>query len=251
MATIAFDPRMKSGDDVMTVTLTGAVASAEITDDSITSADIKAGEIVNSDLSASAAVAYSKLAALASARLLVGSAANVATDVDVTGDVTISNAGVTAIGAGKVLASMLGETAIQYAEVAITAADIVATGAGKFGHANGYPLVASPGATKVLELLSAVMIYDYATAAYTAGGNITVNISGGGAALTGLISAANSVGAAADKIVGFVPLSTTGIALTKDTGVNLVSSAAFTNPGTAAGVIRVKVAYRVHTHALA
>jgi len=47
------------------------------------------------------------LHALASARLIVGSAGNVPAAVDVTGDVTISNAGVTAIGAGKVTSAML------------------------------------------------------------------------------------------------------------------------------------------------
>ena len=150
----------------------------------------------------------------------------------------------------SVTSDKLAETTIQYAEVTIPAADIVATSAGKFGHASGVPLVADPGATKVVELISAVLIYDYATAAYTNGGNITVNINGG-AALTGLVSAANSVGASADKIVQLVPLAVAGKALTANKGLNLVSSAAFTNPGTAAGVIRVKVAYRVHTHGLA
>lgn len=48
--------------------------------------------------------------ALTSAHLFVGSAGNVATDVAVTGDVTISNAGVTAIGAGKVTNTMLAGT---------------------------------------------------------------------------------------------------------------------------------------------
>lgn len=59
--------------------------------------------IVNADISASAAIAYSKLAALTSANILVGSAANVATSVAMTGDVTISNAGVTAITAGSIV----------------------------------------------------------------------------------------------------------------------------------------------------
>ncbi len=44
---------------------------------------------------------------LASAKLLVGSSGNVATARTVTGDVTISNTGVTAIGADKVLTTMV------------------------------------------------------------------------------------------------------------------------------------------------
>jgi hypothetical protein len=133
----------------------------------------------------------------------------------------------------------------RLAIVTISAADLVSTAAGKFGHAAGYPLVADPGANKAVELVSAVMSYTYATAAYTAGGNITLN-SNGGSALTGLVSAANSVGAAASNVTQFVPLATAGITLTANKGLNLVSSAAFTQPGTAAGTIRVLVSYRVH-----
>src|SRR3990167_272982 len=58
--------------------------------------------IENADIAAGAAIALSKLAALTSANIIVGSAGNVATEVAVTGDVTISNAGVTAIGASKI-----------------------------------------------------------------------------------------------------------------------------------------------------
>lgn len=144
--------------------------------------------------------------------------------------------------------SALGVAAAS-AEITISAADIVATGAGKFGHANGYPLVAAPAAGSALSLISATLVYDYATAAYTGGGNITVNYAAG-SAITGLVSAANSVGAAADKVVQFVPLSTVGNPLAVATGINLVAAAAFTQPGTAAGVIRVQVAYRVHVTGL-
>lgn len=62
--------------------------------------------ITNAKVSASAAIAFSKMEALASARLIVGSGANVPTAVDVTGDVTISNTGVTTIGASKVTEAM-------------------------------------------------------------------------------------------------------------------------------------------------
>jgi hypothetical protein len=59
--------------------------------------------IVDADISATAAIAYSKLAALPSANIIVGSATDVPTAVAVTGDVTISNAGVTAISAGVIV----------------------------------------------------------------------------------------------------------------------------------------------------
>jgi len=54
---------------------------------------------------------------LTSARIFVGNASNVATAVAVTGDITISNAGVTAIGAGKVVTSMLSDANVTYAKI--------------------------------------------------------------------------------------------------------------------------------------
>ena len=61
------------------------------------------GSIVNADINASAAIAFSKLASLSSANILVGNGSNVATSVAVTGDVTISNAGVTSIATGAIV----------------------------------------------------------------------------------------------------------------------------------------------------
>jgi len=72
-------------------------------------ASVVRGDIANANISASAAIAHSKLAALNSAQILVGNGSNVPTAVDVTGDVTISNAGVTAIGSAKVLPAMLSQ----------------------------------------------------------------------------------------------------------------------------------------------
>jgi len=64
---------------------------------------ISAYPFVNADIDAAAAIAYSKLAALTSGNLLVGNSSNVATSVAVSGDVTITNAGVTAIGSGVIV----------------------------------------------------------------------------------------------------------------------------------------------------
>lgn len=95
------------------LSLTGSILNADIS----ASAAIAysklnlTGAILNADINASAAIAFSKLASLTSAHILVGSAGNVATDVAVTGDVTITNAGVTAIGANKVANSQLAQMA--------------------------------------------------------------------------------------------------------------------------------------------
>jgi hypothetical protein len=150
-------------------------------------------------------------------------------------------------GAIGLTSSKLAEGLLRYAELAISAAQIIAVGAGNLGHANGMELVAAPAAGKSLELVSAILIYQFGVTGYTAGGNLTVNWGGGGAAITGLVSAANSLGAGANKQAQFVPLAAAaGIMPVTPTGLNLVSSAAFTNPGTATGIVRVKVLYRVH-----
>ena len=128
----------------------------------------------------------------------------------------------------------------------IVSADITATTAGALGHANGYILVPAPGAGKVLEFTSAVLINEYDTAAYTAGGNTTINIGAGGAALSGLVSNANFIQATADKIIQLLPLDATFLTLTENTSLNLVSASAPTNPGTAAGEFHYKVSYRIH-----
>jgi hypothetical protein len=147
-------------------------------------------------------------------------------------------------------ANLLPDSVEEFVElITISAADIVDTAAGKFGHAAGYPLVADPGAGKIAELVSATVVFDRATAAYTDGGNITIN-ENGGAALTGLVSAANSLGAATDKVATFVPLAAAATVRTVNKGLNLVTSAAFTQPGTAAGVVRAYVRYRIVTTGL-
>ena len=93
------------GTDYNSVAITGDItlSSAGVT-------AIAAGAIVNADVNAAAAIAYSKLAALPSAQILVGSAGNVATAVAMSGDVAISNTGVTTIQAASVDVAMLSGT---------------------------------------------------------------------------------------------------------------------------------------------
>jgi len=88
-----------------TITLPNVSGTVITTGDtgSVTSTMIADGTIVNGDINASAGIDYSKLAALSAGRLIVGNASNVPTAVDITGDVTISNTGVTAIAAGVIV----------------------------------------------------------------------------------------------------------------------------------------------------
>jgi len=126
----------------------------------------------------------------------------------------------------------------------ISSAFITGTSAGQLGHANGYEMVAAAGAHIVNDWISTILINDFGVAAYTGGGNTTINIGGGGAALSGLVSNANFIQAAADKIIKFVPLAATFLTITENTGINLVTASAPTNPGTAVGVFRFITLYR-------
>lgn len=131
--------------------------------------------------------------------------------------------------------------ALQYQEVDISAANIIGTAAGQLGHANGVILVPAAAAGFVNVLEKIVTSYTFGVAAYTAGGNVTGNIGGGGAALTGLVSAANSFGKASSNIIELNPLAVAGNALTSAQSINLVAASAFTNPGTATGTIKCHV----------
>ncbi len=86
-------PVALSGD--ATIVNTGALT---IANNAITSAKILDGTIVNADIAANAVIDYSKLATLDSAYMLVGSSTGVATKRAITGDVAISNTGVTTVG---------------------------------------------------------------------------------------------------------------------------------------------------------
>jgi hypothetical protein len=72
---------------------------------------IAAGAVVNADVNASAAIAFSKLAALSNGNILIGNGSNVATSTAVSGDITISNTGVTAIAAGAIVNADISATA--------------------------------------------------------------------------------------------------------------------------------------------
>ena len=86
---------------VVTTGDSGTVTSTMLADDSI----------VNADINSSAAIAYSKLAALTDAHILVGNSSNVATVTPITGDISISNTGVTSITAGSIVNADISATA--------------------------------------------------------------------------------------------------------------------------------------------
>lgn len=86
------------------------------------------GAVLNADLAGS--IAFTKLAALTSANILVGSAGNVATAVAMSGDTTISNAGAVTIAALAVTAAKMSSGAATSGQVA------TADGSGNVTYAN-------------------------------------------------------------------------------------------------------------------
>ena len=116
-----------------TITLPNTTGTVVTTGDTgtVTSTMLLDGTILNEDINASASIAYSKLATLTSGNIVLGSSANVATSTAVTGDVTITNAGVTAISAGVIVnADVNASAAIAGSKVApdFGAQNIVTTG---------------------------------------------------------------------------------------------------------------------------
>ena len=143
-------------------------------------------------------------------------------------------------------------TVIEYTTIAtLTATEIVGTDAGDVGHADGAILVAAPGTGYTLEFVSAFLIYDYSTAAYTGGADdavIQVGVTGTQVAVTGAITGASLLEAAADAILR---LGSTATELTyADNGAISLHGTALTQPGTAAGELRAHITYRKHTTGL-
>jgi hypothetical protein len=156
-----------------TITLPDTTGTVVTTGDtgSVTSTMLLNGTILNVDVNDSAAIAYSKLATLTSGNILVGSSANVATSTAVTGDVTISNLGVTAIATGVIVNADIDASA-AIAGSKIVAATTSVVGAVQLSDSTSTTssvLAATPTAVKAA--------YDLAAAALPlAGGTLTGNV---------------------------------------------------------------------------
>lgn len=89
-----------------------AVTTAKLADDAVTSAKIADGTIVNADINSSAAIAHSKLANATAGQVLLGTTTTgVVTATTISGDVTITGAGVTAIGSGVIVNADINDSA--------------------------------------------------------------------------------------------------------------------------------------------
>lgn len=111
------------------INASAAIEASKISGTAITAADtgtvtstmILDGTIVNADINASAAIALSKLASGTSGQVVVANGSGVPTYVTPSGDVTLTNAGVTSIGSGKVTSAMIVDGTIVDTDISASA----------------------------------------------------------------------------------------------------------------------------------
>ena len=110
-------------DDAITSALIAddAVVQAAIADDAVGADQLASDAVVNASVASNAAIDFSKLAALDDGNILVGNGSNVATKVAMTGDVGISNAGLTTIQADSVEGTMLNTNAADGSTLTLSA----------------------------------------------------------------------------------------------------------------------------------
>ena len=142
--------------------------------------------------------------------------------------------------AGIASGSLLDQTLIQYASVAVTNAQVKAL----FG--TGVQIIAAPAAGSLIEVVSAVLEHVFGTAAFTLGGVLQLSYG------TGVTIPASATVAATFLTA---PAAKQAIVLAGVMGTNLVSAVSATairlacatqEFATGDGTMLVKVAYRIH-----
>lgn len=151
------------GYDTVRVT---AVSSTTVT--VATFAAVPAGSITNNEISAVAAIAFSKLATLASGNVLVGSAGGVPTSVAMSGDATIIASGALTIANNAVTSAKVSPLLLKYAAVSISAAEFNGM------YAAPKLLLAAGGANTLHVLQQMQLLMTYGSAAYASGGTVAV-----------------------------------------------------------------------------
>jgi hypothetical protein len=203
--------------------MTGDIA---ITNTGVTS--IQAGAIVNADINAAAAIDFSKLAALTSGNIIVGSAGTVPTSVTMSGDATIIASGALTIANNAVTSAKTAANLLKYTTVAMTAAEFNGM------YAAPKLLLAAGGANTLIVIERAVLAMTFVAAAYASGGVVGLQydstVHGAGVAASNTEAAADFFAAASTAFqfngvsgntVAISPFSTTvnkGVYLSNLTG---------------------------------
>lgn len=173
-------------------------------------ASISAGVIVNADINASAAIDHSKLANITAGFVLLGNASNVPTATAITGDISLTSSGVTAISAGVIVDADISASA------AISASKIQAGSTTTSGVVTLIDSISSTSTAAAATPNSVKTAYDLANAALPkSGGTMTgaitffngQTISGylptSGGTLSGIVTFANG-----QTISGYAQLAT-------------------------------------------
>lgn len=106
--------------------------------------------------------------AVTNGAFIVGNGSGVGASVTLSGDLTSTNAGVTSIGAAKVTVAKLDPAVMLEASVTLTQANIQAMSA------TPVSLIAAPGAGKLIIVDEIEVLHTYAVAAYTNGGDVSI-----------------------------------------------------------------------------
>ncbi len=203
--------------------------------------------VTNAKVAAAAAIDFSKLAALADGNILVGSGATVPTSVAVTGDITITNAGVTAIGANKLTVAQQNSAVMAETTVTLTQALLLAIG-------TPVSLVAAAGAGKVIVVDEIEILHTYATAVYATGSDLSIEYETAGTDIVlvdkGLVTAAASKSVVMRPTIYDLDASTgtsEGFDVTAIANKGVQVTATNFTLGDAANILKIKTRYHVKT----
>ena len=120
-STVLFSDPPPNGADYFVVVIGSEVNIGAPSNNTVGNNQLMSGAVDNAKVAANAAIDYSKLAALTDGNILVGNGSNVATSVNPSGDIDISNAGVFSIASGAIVnADVNASAAIALSKLAIT-----------------------------------------------------------------------------------------------------------------------------------
>ena len=122
-----------------------SIDNEHLADDAVGADELAADAVVNASVTAGAAIEFTKLENLDASKILVGNGSNKATEVSLTGDITINNAGVSAIGANTVEIGMLDceQTTISDSDSHVpTSGAVVDYVAGQIAPIGGFEVIA-------------------------------------------------------------------------------------------------------------
>lgn len=189
--------------------------------------------VVNADVSASAAIDYSKLASLPSGNFLVGNGSNVATGVALSGDVTITNAGVSTVANASVIGKVL--TGFSAGAGTVTAADSILSAFNKHDGniaakisttlASGNFLVGNGSNVATGVALSGDVTMTNAGVATVANSAVIAKVLTGYSSGAGTVASTDSILQAIQKLNGNTVAAASGVAGTVSTGTQTFTGA--------------------------